>query len=470
MLSYLSYCKIVGLYERFDIEQSFQKGVNVIYGENGVGKTTFLHIISNFINEDYARFYFLPFKWIKFEFSDGKIFCLKKEDEDAKKDNKNSEAIHYVDNQTRRETRISKDSESHAIKNNALYFPSFRSMVEAWYLSNREKLKLKLSKREISLTEFSREIFGDFVPLINYPSISEVEKELLQELEMAHSTLSEIDRKVLAESFRGIFSAISDDKEIEVENPDKILEEIQELAQNIQEYPLDNSVLGTDIRQEISDIIENKEKLETKSFSKFLKIYRDSMQEIVEAEKTNFSRIKNYLDSVNGFLVGKELQIVTDPNTKKLKLSFGMSSRRHKSNEEAYENWNILSSGERQMITLIYTAIYLGSQSLVLIDEPEISLHVDWQRQLIISLEKHLQNKQIIACTHSPVIGANHNGSFQALNLRATDLNLWDKDLKDLLEKDLKDPLENESCHNFLQDNHIEDEDEVMDVSNQELE
>lgn len=457
MPSYLSHCTIVGLYERFDIEQSFQKGVNVIYGENGVGKTTFLHIISNFINEDYSRFYGLPFKWIKFQFSDGKIFCLKKEDEDSKKDDENSEAIYYVDNQTRREIRISKDSESHAIKNNALYFPSFRSMVEAWYLSNRKQLKSQDSQREISLTKFSRDIFGDFVPTINYPSISEVEAELSRELEIARSILSDIDRKVLAESFREIFSTISDNQDSEEANPDKILEEIQELAETIKKYPLDNSVLGTDIRQEIFDIIENKDKLEKNSFAKLLTIYRNAMKEIVEAEENNFSRIKQYLDTVNGFLVGKKLQIVTDTDSKKLRLLFGLFSARKESNEETYENWNILSSGERQVVTLIYTAIYLRSQSLVLIDEPEISLHVDWQRKLIHSLEKHLQDKQIISCTHSPVIGANHDGSFQALNLRLTDLNLWDK-------------APSYSPDNFLEDEDIENEDEVMDVSSQDLE
>jgi predicted ATPase len=458
MFSYLSHCKIVGLYERFDIEQSFQKGVNVIYGENGVGKTTFLHIISNFINEDYARFYELPFKWMRFEFSDGKIFCLKKEDEDqdAKKYDKNSEAIYYVDNQTRREIRISKDSEFHAIRNNALYFPSFRSMVEAWYLSNREKLKFQDSQREISLTKFSRDIFGNFVPIINYPSISEVEVELSRELEIARSILSDIDRKVLAESFREIFSTISDDQNSEEADPDKILEEIQELAENIKKYPLDNSVLGTDIRQEIFDIIENKDKLEKHSFSKLLIIYRNAMKEIVEAEEHNFSRIKHYLDTVNGFLVGKKLQIVPDENSKKLRLSFSLFSGRRESNEETNENWNILSSGERQVVTLIYTAIYLRSQSLVLIDEPEISLHVDWQRKLIHSLEKHLQNKQIIACTHSPVIGANHDGSFQALNLRFTDISLWNKA-----------PLYRNS-ENFLEGEDIENEDEITYVSNQE--
>jgi len=62
-----------------------------------------------------------------------------------------------------------------------------------------------------------------------------------------------------------------------------------------------------------------------------------------------------------------------------------------------------LSSGEKQMLSfLCYNAFY--HQAIIFIDEPELSLHVDWQRTLFdILLEQGTENQFIIA-THSPFI------------------------------------------------------------------
>jgi predicted ATP-dependent endonuclease of OLD family len=44
--------------------------------------------------------------------------------------------------------------------------------------------------------------------------------------------------------------------------------------------------------------------------------------------------------------------------------------------------------------------------STLLIDEPEISLHIDWQRELIKSIQTLSPNLQLILATHSPEIMA----------------------------------------------------------------
>lgn len=67
-----------------------------------------------------------------------------------------------------------------------------------------------------------------------------------------------------------------------------------------------------------------------------------------------------------------------------------------------------LSFGEREIVTLIYAATHMSKQQIVLIDEPEISLHVDWQRHLLQKMSEQLGDRQIIVCTHSPVIGADY--------------------------------------------------------------
>ncbi|GBQ13317.1 hypothetical protein CFR78_14335 [Komagataeibacter rhaeticus] len=40
-------------------------------------------------------------------------------------------------------------------------------------------------------------------------------------------------------------------------------------------------------------------------------------------------------------------------------------------------------------------------------DEPELSLHIDWQENLVPSLKKINPNSQVIFATHSPdIVGA----------------------------------------------------------------
>ena len=57
---------------------------------------------------------------------------------------------------------------------------------------------------------------------------------------------------------------------------------------------------------------------------------------------------------------------------------------------------------------------------VVLIDEPEISLHIDWQRKLLPEMVKQLGEKQLIICTHSPVIASKYRDRMIKLELQPT--------------------------------------------------
>lgn len=71
-----------------------------------------------------------------------------------------------------------------------------------------------------------------------------------------------------------------------------------------------------------------------------------------------------------------------------------------------------LSSGEKQvMLILLTTLLQKGKKSILLLDEPEISLHLDWQRRFIRDVRALNENCQLIITTHSPSIyfnGWNH--------------------------------------------------------------
>ncbi len=64
-----------------------------------------------------------------------------------------------------------------------------------------------------------------------------------------------------------------------------------------------------------------------------------------------------------------------------------------------------LSSGEKQLLAILLTVLVEDNQSYVLfMDEPEVSLHIDWQQQLIDLILELNPNLQIILTTHSPAV------------------------------------------------------------------
>lgn len=64
-----------------------------------------------------------------------------------------------------------------------------------------------------------------------------------------------------------------------------------------------------------------------------------------------------------------------------------------------------LSSGEKQMLAILLTVLIEDNQHYVLfMDEPEVSLHVDWQQKLIDMIIELNPNVQIILTTHSPAV------------------------------------------------------------------
>ncbi len=64
-----------------------------------------------------------------------------------------------------------------------------------------------------------------------------------------------------------------------------------------------------------------------------------------------------------------------------------------------------LSSGEKQMLAILLTVLVEDNRNYVLfMDEPEVSLHVDWQQRLIDLILDLNPNVQIILTTHSPAV------------------------------------------------------------------
>ena len=67
-----------------------------------------------------------------------------------------------------------------------------------------------------------------------------------------------------------------------------------------------------------------------------------------------------------------------------------------------------LSSGEKQLLVILLTVLVEDNQPYVLfMDEPEVSLHIEWQKRLIDLCLELNPNVQIILTTHSPAVVMN---------------------------------------------------------------
>ncbi|WP_457282170.1 AAA family ATPase [Polaromonas sp. P5_D5] len=64
-----------------------------------------------------------------------------------------------------------------------------------------------------------------------------------------------------------------------------------------------------------------------------------------------------------------------------------------------------LSSGEKHLIKILLSAM-TASQNAILIDEPELSMHIDWQRTFVKTVQSLNPACQLLVASHSPEIMA----------------------------------------------------------------
>jgi ABC-type glutathione transport system ATPase component len=112
----------------------------------------------------------------------------------------------------------------------------------------------------------------------------------------------------------------------------------------------------------------------------------------------------------------EEATLISQPKTKFLDLIdelFGETGKKilRKSNEILFEQDGDtlypyqLSSGEKQMLVILLTVLVQDNRRGVLfMDEPEVSLHVEWQQRLISLIRELNPNVQIVLTTHSPAM------------------------------------------------------------------
>ena len=131
--------------------------------------------------------------------------------------------------------------------------------------------------------------------------------------------------------------------------------------------------------------------------------YRMKMLNYPEHAAIIRERIEKYFQLVNSLFEETGKTITIDPQNNTLVFSINGAAPGHEK-----IRLEQLSSGEKQIL-LILTTVFLQEEkaNILLMDEPEISLHISWQDRLIELIRQLNPNCQLILTTHSPNIFAN---------------------------------------------------------------
>ncbi|GAB6139277.1 hypothetical protein JCM14076_00060 [Methylosoma difficile] len=160
---------------------------------------------------------------------------------------------------------------------------------------------------------------------------------------------------------------------------------------------LDNETKNLAI--EIDGIINNISSATDKDLTRF----KSLKTEIDKIKEEKFKKLTIFNKEINSFYKDTNKFIEVD---KEMPLEVKMNSNDGITNIDT----NKLSSGEKQLLIIFLTVVLQGEKAFILLmDEPESSLHVEWQSILLDSLKQLNDNIQIIIATHNPLLVLNRN-------------------------------------------------------------
>ena len=122
------------------------------------------------------------------------------------------------------------------------------------------------------------------------------------------------------------------------------------------------------------------------------------LDEYIENRNALRDPINRFLSLVNGFLAQTK-KVVSVANNGQLTVSIRGSTEPRPI--------SALSSGERQLLVMLAHLSLnpnLAGSGVFIVDEPELSLHIDWQEKFVDAIREANPKVQLILATHSPAI------------------------------------------------------------------
>lgn len=403
---------IEGFWGQHKIESDFNPDVNIFIGRNGTGKTTFINLLQAVISVDLELLYTLQFEKITINLFEGqkkrKIEVTKIASDLRYKE------LQYQIGTTKNRLPILPDQDLKYIgKRSGRIHPKFyreiqdikskmRKLINVSYLSVHRDNILKDDPRELRRDEIYNaidirldELIGE---LTSYQLQLETElsklskgfqanvlKSMLFNEDFDYVNINEIVNPDLRRIKVGLLTAYRGlgilDEQIE-KDIDKHVAAIEKAANSINNYVEDKTkpVYPNDVTP--LTLLRRTKKINELS------------SDLEISKKEIFRPLNDYIQLLNEF-----------HDTKEFSLQDSKTGGIYIEKEDTEIPISQLSSGEKQLIILLTEALLQkGKQTLFIADEPELSLHIEWQRKVISSIRKLNPNSQIIVATHSPEI------------------------------------------------------------------
>jgi len=423
---HVSQIEVKDLFGRFNYQipsdssnLSLPSGTMLLYGDNGCGKTTILRLVFHTLAKAARaghRTYLSRTKFMQLtmRFSDGTSVLVKKKNPDllgtfdmilsrpkkpdisytfeAEEDYRIPAREHEPDDYYKLLDALSEiglslyfltDTRTIMVDQSRIRPSQYqRSIPTEDEILYRETLAEPRTQRRMEPEEIAQELVRNSVRRVNF---------LLGNQSIRASSRSESNVNVL---YREIIRRLvgSPEQTIELEKERKeIIERIESLQKNSERFArfgLLPRFVGKEILTNVKSASDDKMEV----LSNVLTPYLDSLESKFNTLSDLQERIELFVDTINRFYQGKMIR---------LDVRRGLSIQ---TQDREVIQPEYLSSGERQLLLLFCnTLLTLNTPSLVLIDEPELSLNIKWQRSLLPSLLDFVSNSpiQFIFATHS---------------------------------------------------------------------
>ena len=432
---------VSGLFGIFDhvIPLNMDERITIIHGPNGFGKTIILRMLNGFVNSQYSVFYSIPFSNFKVKFdNDSSLEITKtsenKEDTDRKNnltfkfEKLNSKVVYFE----KKKINVPSDIQVSVNILQNIIPDLYEISPRSWeYVPTGEVLSLEevIERFEDRLPK------GFFKPSEEPEWLKNLKSDINVRLIESQRLLNVFPKRSTRLNY-GIPSTVSTVSAYSDELAKRMQDRFAEYGATSQSldrtFPVrvvkhqpSSDVIDEQLRHQLNELEATRSRLievgllnkdENSDFEIPTQTIDDSTKNIlsvyvedVEKKLSVFNEIASKINLLSRIINNKFAYSYKKMNFSKEKgfLFTKCYNSESLSDEKTYLSPTDLSSGEQHELVLLYELLFkVEPNSLVLIDEPELSLHVGWQIQFLKDLQEitELADLDFLMATHSPDI------------------------------------------------------------------